>query len=92
MDRVNVEEHLIDFLVISIKVIHTIPEMREGNYLAGQLIRSGSSPDLNYGEARRGESRKDFLYKMKVSLKNLRESFIPLRMLLKAKITSDLQL
>lgn len=49
-------------------------------------MRSGTSPTLNYGEAKSAESKNDFLHKMKVCLKELRESHNCLRILLKAKI------
>ena len=51
------------------------------NHLAGQLVRSGTSVSLNYGEAQSGESRKDFIHKMKVVLKELRETFACLRII-----------
>jgi four helix bundle protein len=51
-----------------------------------QLLRSGTSPSLNYGEAKSGESRNDFIHKMKVCLKELRESYNCLRIFHKAGI------
>ena len=59
---------------------------RAGNHLSGQLIRSGTSPALNYGEAQSGESRKDFIHKIKVVLKELRESFACLKIIYQAKL------
>ena len=50
-----------------------------GNHIAGQLIRSGSSPALNYGEAQSAESRKDFVHKLKIILKELKESRVCLK-------------
>ena len=55
-----------------------------GNHIAGQLIRCGTSPAPNYGEAQSVESRSDFIHKMKVSLKELRETMIWLLMIVKA--------
>jgi four helix bundle protein len=55
-----------------------------GNHLAGQIVRSGTSPALNYGEAQSAESRNDFIHKMKISVKELRETFNCLR-IIKAK-------
>ncbi|MCK4623755.1 MAG: four helix bundle protein, partial [Phycisphaerae bacterium] len=47
-----------------------------GNHIAGQLVRCGTSPAANYGEARAAESRRDFIHKMKVCLKELRETLV----------------
>ena len=54
--------------------------------MAGQLIRSGTSPALNYGEAQSGESRRDFIHKIKVVLKELRETFVCLKIIRKSKL------
>ena len=56
-----------------------LPESRAGKHIAGQLIRSGTSPAPNYGEAQSAESRKDFIHKLKIALKELRESMIWLK-------------
>lgn len=50
-----------------------------GNHIAGQLVRSGTSPALNYGEAQSAESKSDFVHKIKVVLKELRETGISLQ-------------
>ena len=53
-----------------------MPATRAANHLAGQLLRSGTSPALNYGEVQAGESRRDFIHKIKIGLKELGESHI----------------
>ena len=58
-----------------------MPENYGSNHLAKQLLRSGTSVSLNYGEAQSGESRKDFIHKMKIVLKELRETFICLKII-----------
>ncbi|MFH2142554.1 MAG: four helix bundle protein [Bacteroidota bacterium] len=58
-----------------------MPDTKAANHLAGQLLRSGTSPALNYSEAQSGESRKDFIHKIKVLLKELRESNICLKII-----------
>jgi four helix bundle protein len=77
--KYDLEERLIDFAVDISEVIEKFPETRIGNYIARQLVRSGCSPALNYGEAQSAESRNDFIHKMKLILKELRESFISLK-------------
>ena len=63
-----------------------------GNHLGGQIIRSGTSPALNYGEAQSAESTKDFIHKMGICLKELRETFVCLRIVEKANLVSDLNI
>ncbi len=86
MNRLDLEERLIDFAVLIIEISKLLPNNRIGNHLAGQLIRSGTSPALNYGEAQSAESRKDFIHKIKVVLKELRETLICLKIILRAKL------
>ena len=68
-----------------------MPNTRAGNYLAGQIIRCGNSPAFNYGEAVDAESRKDMIHKMKINLKELRESHIGLTITERAKIHNDIK-
>ena len=77
----NLQERLIDFAVRVMNVVEALPNNRTGNHVAGQLLRSGTSPAPNYGEAQSGESRKDFVHKMKVALKELRETHVWLLMI-----------
>lgn len=72
----NLEDRLIDFAVKIIYVAESLPKTKTGNHIAGQLIRCGTAPAPNYGEAQDAESRADFIHKMKVSLKELRETKI----------------
>jgi four helix bundle protein len=60
-----------------------------GKYLSGQIIRSGFSPALNYGEAQSAESLGDFIHKMKISLKELRETYISLKILCVTNISIE---
>ena len=82
----DLEERLIDFAVRIIRTAESLPKTRAGNHIAGQLIRSGTSPAPNYGEAQSAESRSDFIHKMKISLKELRETRIWLLMIVKANL------
>lgn len=79
--RYDLEERLIDFAVMISLIVENLPNNRIGNYISGQLIRSGCSPALNYGEAQAAESRSDFIHKMKIILKELRESLISLKLI-----------
>lgn len=64
MDKHKLEEQLIDFAVLVIEIVNEMPNTKAGNHLSGQLVRSGTSPALNYGEAQSAESRKDFIHKI----------------------------
>ena len=91
----DLEERLIDFAVRIIRTAESLPKTRAGNPIAGHLIRCGTSPAPNYGEAQGAESRSDVIHKMKVSLKELREARIWLLMIVKANLikpTSKLEL
>ena len=82
----DLEDRLIDFAVRIIHLAESLPKNRVGNHIAGQLIRSGTSPAPNYGEAQSAESRSDFIHKIKISLKELRETRVWLLMIVRAKI------
>ena len=77
----DLQDRLIDFAVRVMTVVEALPKSRMGNHIAGQLARSGTSPAPNYGEAQSGESRKDFVHKMKIALKELRETHVWLLMI-----------
>ena len=72
--KYNLEKRLIDFAVRIINVVEALPNTRAGNHIAGQLVRCGTSPAPNYGEAQSAESRNDFIHKIKIVLKELRET------------------
>jgi four helix bundle protein len=57
-----------------IDVVEPLPNNKAGNHFGGQLIQPSTSPAPNYAQARCAESRKDFVHKMKISLKALRET------------------
>jgi len=85
----DLEERLINFAVLIIKLTDTIVPTKAGNHLAGQILRSGTSPALNYGEAQSAESKKDFLHKIKIVLKELRETLVCLKIIYRAKLYTD---
>ena len=81
MKPIDLEDRLIDFAVRVVNVVEALPDTKAGNHIARQLVRSGTSPAPNYGEAQSAESRRDFLHKMKIALKELRETFIWLKII-----------
>ena len=86
MNKYDLEERLIDFSVLIIEIVNKMPNSKAGNHLSGQLVRSGTSVSLNYGEAQSAESRKDFIHKMKVILKELRETYVCLKIIHRCKL------
>ena len=87
--KYDLEERLITFAVRIIDVVESLPRTRAGNHIAGQLVRSGTSPALNYGEAQSAESRNDFVHKMRVILKELRETRIALLIAERKRMSRD---
>jgi len=88
----DLEDRLIDFAVRVIRVTESLPKTKMGNHISGQLIRSGTSPASNYGEAQSAESRADFIHKMKICLKELRESRVWLRIIKKAELLKSVSM
>lgn len=74
--KFDLEERLITFSIKILKIAEMQPNTYAGKHFAGQIIRSGSSPALNYGEAQSAESRREFIHKMKIALKELRETYM----------------
>jgi four helix bundle protein len=79
--KYDLEDRTIQFGSKLIRFVDRMPSTIAGKHLAGQLLRSGTAPALHYGEAQSAESRRDFIHKMKVALKELRESRANMRMI-----------
>ncbi len=73
--KYDLEDRLIDFVIQIDDIVEKLPNTRLGNYLAGQMIRSGTSPALNYGEAQGAESTNDFIHKLKNYFKGIKRNF-----------------
>ena len=70
----DLEERLLEYSARIIRLVERLPNTRAGNHIAGQLLRSGTSPLPNHGEAQAAESANDFVHKLRICLKELRES------------------
>jgi four helix bundle protein len=81
MKKIELEERLIKFAGLIIKIVNSLPKNKASNHLSGQLVKSGTSPALNYGEARSAESLNDFIHKLQIILKELRETHVCLRII-----------
>jgi four helix bundle protein len=72
--KFDLEERLLDFAAMIIRLVESLPKTRAGNHIAGQLLRSGTSPLPNHAEAEAAESKPDFIHKLRICLKELRET------------------
>lgn len=88
----NLENRLIEFSLAIIGIVEMLPNTLTGRHLGSQLIRSGTSPAFNYAEAQSAESRKDFIHKMKISLKELRETYVCLRLIKRKPLIQKMKL
>lgn len=81
-------ERLLDFTVQIIKLVNSLPKTIVGKHIGGQILRSGTSPGSNYEEARGAESRADFIHKLGVVLKELKETRFWLKVIYRTRILS----
>ena len=89
MPKYDLEDRLVQFAVSVMQLTEMLPKTKIGIQLSDQMIRSSSSAALNYGEAQSAESRKDFIHKLKVVLKELRETNANLKMVDGLKLSPD---
>jgi four helix bundle protein len=82
----KLEERLINFAVRIIKLAARLPKTPAGRHVSGQILRCGTSPAPNYGEARGAESRVDFVHKIRVVLKELNETSLWLRIIERSEL------
>jgi four helix bundle protein len=87
----DLEDRLVEFSEKVIEVVEALPNTRAGNYVAGQLIRCGIAPALLYGEAQAAESRMDFIHKIKIVLKELKETRICLKLIGKISMIKHIE-
>src|SRR4030095_16840948 len=90
--RFDLEDRLIEFAVLMIQIADSMNHSMAGNHIGGQIIRSGTHPALHYGEAQSAESRQDFIHKLKVLLKELRETNNALKIIRKSSLCTRMQL
>ena len=81
--KYDLEDRLVEYSCRMIDVVDSLSNSRAGNYIAGQLIKSRMSPTFNYGEVHGAESRNDFVHKLSVVLKELKECRSALKIIMK---------
>ena len=83
--KYDLEDRLLEFAAAVVELTDDLPNTRAGNHIAGQLLSCGTSPYGHHGEVESAESRKDFIHKLKVCLKELRETRRWLRLVSRLK-------
>ncbi|MEQ9064051.1 MAG: four helix bundle protein [Vicingaceae bacterium] len=89
MNSEELENRLVDFSISVSQICASLEQTELGKNLSQQLIRSSTSSALNFGESRGAESKKDFIHKLRITLKELRESFISLKILEKSASSNN---
>ncbi len=89
--KFDLQERLINYAVTIIKLSDYLPETKVGKHICAQILRSGTSPAPNYGEAQSAESRADFIHKLKVALKELRETEVWLKIIIRANLINKFE-
>ncbi len=87
----DLEDRLVEFASRIIDVVEALSNTRAGNYIAGQLVRCGLAPALLYGEAQGAESRDDFIHKMKIMLKELKETRVCLKLIIRKEMIKPIK-
>lgn len=90
--KYDLEERLIKFSINIIELSEQLPKTYVGIYFAKQIVRSGSSPAFQYAEATDADSRKDFIHKLKIGLKELRETFVCLKIIKRKPLIRSVKL
>ena len=87
----ELEDRLVRFGATICRCVNGLPRSSLGVHIASQLLRSATSPAANYGEARAGESHRDFTHKLKICLKELRETLVWLKLIQELQLLTDEQ-
>jgi len=88
----NISERLLDYGVLIVRLCTMLSDTLEGRNIGGQLFRAGTSVGANYEEARGAQSRADFVHKLQIVLKEIREAKYWLRLIQRSDILSGKEL
>ena len=86
LEGFDLEERLLNFTVRIVRLVDSLPDTKTANHIRGQLLRCGTAACPNYAEARDAESTADFIHKLKIVLKELRETKVWLILILRTEI------
>jgi len=85
----DIEDRMINFAVVIMKVCDKLPNSIAGRHIVGQLLRSGTAPAPHYAEARGAESKRDFIHKLGICVKELNESQVWLAIIHRGNMLPD---
>ncbi len=85
----ELSDRLLELAVRVGRVVDALPDTRLGKHIAGQLVRSGTSPAPNYEEACAAESRRDFIHKVRIALKELRETRCWVKLIMRSDLLPE---
>jgi four helix bundle protein len=88
----DLQNRFVDYAVRIIKLCESLPETKTGKHICSQILRSGTSSAPNYSEAQSAESKADFVHKLKVALKELRETETWQKIIVRAKLIENVQM
>jgi four helix bundle protein len=88
----ELEDRLVDYAARMGKLVDALPDTRMGRHVAGQLVRCGTSPAPNYAEACAAESRADFIHKLGIVLKELREGRSWIKIIIRSELLPEARL
>ncbi|MBU2649632.1 MAG: four helix bundle protein [Bacteroidetes bacterium] len=91
MNRNSFENRLLEFVSRVIRLTKGIPMSQEKNIITNQIVRSSISVALNYAESGSAESRKDFIHKLRISLKEMRETHMALKIIIGSFEIKDIE-
>lgn len=87
--KYDLHERLIKFLILILAIVDALPKSYAGVHFAKQLVRCGTAPAFHHAEAQSAESRRDFIHKMKIAVKELRETYINLKIINRKPLLID---
>jgi four helix bundle protein len=90
--RFDLEERLLEYAVRIVRLVDALPGTRTGRHVADQLLRSGTWPLANHGELPGAESRKDFIDKLGICLREIREARRRLRLVHRVPLLAPSQI
>lgn len=83
--KYDLHNRLIEFSILILNIVERLPKTYAGIHFPKQLVRCGTAPAFHHAEAQSAESRRDFIHKMKIATKELRETFINLKKIVNQK-------
>jgi four helix bundle protein len=88
-NKYDLQDRLLEFSISILTIVENLPKSYAGIHFAKQLVRCGTAAAFHHSEAQSAESRKDFIHKMKIGVKELRETFMNLKIIYKKPLLKN---